>query len=210
MAMEPNEQSEADLRNRPAVVRRSTMIAAVVLALAIGAVAGRSSVDDSSAVVKTVETTSGESNASASSTTSPQVAVSIDDAKNLIEQGKFDEAKTILMGILQVDPANQVVLYNLGVISTQSQEPAAAIDWYTKALAVEPAMHSAVYNRGLAYLAMDDAASAIKDLEQAATLAPDWAKGKFYLGKAYVAGGQAEKGQQLIADAQAADPSLKG
>ena len=186
------------------------MMIGVGIALVVGVLIGRSFAGDESSNEDAVTDSAPQVVVGTESTEMPAAAVSIDDAKALIEQGSLDEAESMLTEILKVDSGNQVVMYNLGVIATQRGDAAVAIEWYTKAIAIESGMHSAVYNRGLAHLALGDSVKAISDLERAASIAPEWAKGRYYLGKAYVAGGQADKGQKLMTEAQAADPSLAG
>jgi tetratricopeptide (TPR) repeat protein len=64
---------------------------------------------------------------------------------NLIELGKFyfvnnkfDEAIAEFKKILEVNPSNAEVYYNLGLIKEVSNLPTEAKDMYSKALAIRP------------------------------------------------------------------------
>jgi len=79
-----------------------------------------------------------------------------EEASNLIDQGKFEEAKDVLEDILKEDPRNVDALYNLGMCFTDLGEPEKAIKTLKQCIKYKPDYSNAYVALGYAYTRMGD------------------------------------------------------
>lgn len=112
-----------------------------------------------------------------------------------LEQGKFDDAKTVLIRAMDPPPAEQETLANLrfllgsAYMGGQWADFDEAIWLFTQVLAVQPNSVESLNSRGLAYLDRDrpgDADLAVADLTRAAGLRPGRAATHLNLAVAYL------------------------
>ena len=94
-------------------------------------------------------------------------------ARRLKAQGK-DVIEKLPAGTL-TDPT---ALINIGIVMMNKKQPAAAVDYFTKAIAIAPSAADGYYYRGLAQLQVGKAKEAKPDLQKVVELAPDSDQGK--------------------------------
>jgi Flp pilus assembly protein TadD len=61
----------------------------------------------------------------------------------------------VLREVLEVDPNNEMALYNMGILSMQSSQWERAVERFTKLIAVNPENSRAHFYLGLSYLELD-------------------------------------------------------
>ncbi len=112
-----------------------------------------------------------------------------------LEQGKFDDAKTVLIRAMDPPPAEQETLANLRFLLGSAYMGGRWADFdeaiwlFTQVLAVQPNSVESLNSRGLAYLDRDrpgDADFAVADLTRAAALRPGRAATHLNLAVAYL------------------------
>ena len=112
------------------------------------------------------------------------VAAAFQQALAHHQQGELAQAQALYQAVLQADPAHFDALHLLGVIEAQRQNPAAALDLISRALALD-AGHAVVhYNQGLALLDLGRAAPAQASFERALALDAGYAQAWVGLGDA--------------------------
>lgn len=72
-------------------------------------------------------------------TVSPEIEQTLQLAAAQHQAGQLAEAKRLYLSILKVHPDHPVVNHNMGVLSVQSQQPSAALEYFMAALAANPA-----------------------------------------------------------------------
>lgn len=139
-----------------------------------------------------------------------------------LEQGKFDDAKTVLIRAMDPPPAEQETLANLrfllgsAYMGGQWADFDEAIWLFTQVLAVQPNSVESLNSRGLAYLDRDrpgDADLAVADLTRAADLRPGRAATHLNLAVAYLRrAGDRDTSRALdsLSRALAEDPAYAG
>jgi predicted Zn-dependent protease len=98
-------------------------------------------------------------------------------ANMLLEDGQIDRGKEIIDKL----PAGAVSLdslLNAGIVLMNKKQPAAAAEYFTRAIAQDPKSHFGYYYRGLASIQMQKAKQGKPDLEKVLELAPDSAEAK--------------------------------
>lgn len=124
-------------------------------------------------------------------------------------EGKTDEAQTLYLQVLALEPDNVYAQFNLGVIEQFEGRLSTAIERYEGALRTDPRYGPALYNVGLAYAETGDTTKAIERLRTALEVTPDSAPVMFNLGRLLVETGNETEGNGLLESAYAIDPSLK-
>lgn len=98
-------------------------------------------------------------------------------ASMLLEDGQLDRGKALIdklpAGALSMD-----ALLNTGIVLMNKKQPAAAIEYFTRAIAQDPKSHFGYYYRGLASIQMQKAKQGKPDFQKVLELAPDSAEAK--------------------------------
>ncbi len=90
----------------------------------------------------------------------------------LIKANKLDGARELLEELLQSDPGNQDILYNLGMCYTELGEPERAVETLSKCLQYYPHYANAHVALGFAYSRLDDDEKAMDHFERALEIEP--------------------------------------
>ena len=116
------------------------------------------------------------------------------DAKTLLgniyfESGKFDDAISAYRSVLDKNPGNPRVLYNMGSALMQKGDEFAAVEYFKKAGAADrigEVAHRAFSRLGVIYTERKDFAEAEKYLKEAVAIRPGDALNRYNLGIAYL------------------------
>jgi predicted Zn-dependent protease len=99
-------------------------------------------------------------------------------ANILLENGQLAEGKEVIEKLPTGAITEPTPLINIGIIMMNKKQPAAAVDYFTKAIAIAPNAADGYYYRGLAHLQAGKAKEAKPDLQKVVELAPDSDQGK--------------------------------
>jgi tetratricopeptide (TPR) repeat protein len=124
------------------------------------------------------------------------------------QQGKHDEAITLLQKAVASNPASFEALGNLGLALAATQQLDAAVAQYRKAIALQPDYVEARNNLGSALIGLGRHADAIAELEQALAIKPDLAALHNNLGSALAALGRHADAVQAYREAVRLDPKF--
>ena len=128
------------------------------------------------------------------------------DAQSQLDAGHPEQAIVILKDLLDKNPDNYGVWFNLGVaygLAGQNGESAAA---FRKVLALEPKLYEAQLNLGLLLLKQKQYAEALDLLAQAAAQKPQEARPQRLLGQALVGAGKFSEAEVKLRAATTLDP----
>ena len=128
------------------------------------------------------------------------------DAQGQLDAGHPEQAIVILKDLLDKNPDNYGVWFNLGVaygLAGQNGESAAA---FRKVLALEPKLYEAQLNLGLLLLKQKQYAEALDLLAQAAAQKPQEARPQFLLGQALAGAGKLSEAETRLRTAATLDP----
>jgi tetratricopeptide (TPR) repeat protein len=92
--------------------------------------------------------------------------------------------------------------YGLGACLAAENQPARAIDAFTKALAHDPRSAIAHFGLGSALLQTGDALAAARELERAVSLQPKMRQGYYLLGRAYASMNMPDRSREAFARAE--------
>jgi tetratricopeptide (TPR) repeat protein len=92
----------------------------------------------------------------------PEVERAVNDALELAQKGKTDQAWTVLNGLLREHPRNHTVCYGMGALHAIKGEIKASIRWFDKAIAIFPYFVEAHFNKAVAYRKQFDVGNAIR------------------------------------------------
>jgi protein O-GlcNAc transferase len=95
-------------------------------------------------------------------------------ALQLHQAGNFQQAETIYLQILQMDPRHAEALNYLGLIAQQVGQSALAVDYLQRSVAIEPSNPRYHANLGLAYQALGNLDRATSSCREALRLQPDF------------------------------------
>ena len=98
-------------------------------------------------------------------------------ANMLLEDGQIERGKALIDKL----PAGSIdldALLNAGIVMMNKKQPAAAIEYFTRAIAQDPKSHLGYFYRGLASIQMGKAKQGKPDLEKVLELAPESAEAK--------------------------------
>jgi tetratricopeptide (TPR) repeat protein len=98
-------------------------------------------------------------------------------ANLLLEDGQLDRGKTIIEA-LPGGLNDPMALVNIGILMLNKKQPAAAYDYFSKAIALGAARAESYYYRGLAALQSKKMKEAKADLQKVVELAPDTKEAK--------------------------------
>ncbi|WP_189152277.1 tetratricopeptide repeat protein [Streptomyces lacrimifluminis] len=128
-----------------------------------------------------------------------------------IRQGEnkdFSGARSSFRRALDLDPANKLAWYNLGVIAQENHRTADARAAYDKALKIDPDFDSALYNKAI-LLESSDTDKAIALLKRIVGADPRAATAYLHLGQALAKKGRDGEAEDAFGFAVRADPSLQ-
>jgi tetratricopeptide (TPR) repeat protein len=98
-------------------------------------------------------------------------------ANLLLEDGQLDRGKKII-DALPTGSIDYNSLINTGIVLMNKKQPAAAVEYFNRAVTLDANRHEAYYYRGLATIQMGKAKQAKPDLEKVIALAPDSSEAK--------------------------------
>ncbi|WP_159062979.1 tetratricopeptide repeat protein [Streptomyces scabiei] len=128
-----------------------------------------------------------------------------------IRQGEnkdFSGATSSFRRALELDPANKLAWYNLGVIAQDDHRTADAHAAYDSALKIDPDFESALYNKAI-LLESSDTEEAIDLLKHIVGANPRAATAYLHLGQALAKKGRDGEAEDAFGFAVRADPSLR-
>jgi len=91
----------------------------------------------------------------------------------LLEDGQLAQGKEVIEKLPAGALTEPTPLINIGIIMMNKKQPAAAVDYFSKAIALAPNAADGYYYRGLANLQAGKAKDAKPDLQKVVELAPD-------------------------------------
>lgn len=90
----------------------------------------------------------------------------------LMEEGKAEEARTILGSVDESKVTDPTVFLNIGIGLINDKKHADAVTWFDKAIARFPQHPDGYYYRGISYISLGKTAEAKMDLEKYVSIAP--------------------------------------
>ena len=93
---------------------------------------------------------------------SPEVESAVNQALELAQRGKVDQAQTALKRLLSENLSNHAVLFGMGVLHIMRGEHKESIAWFDKATAIFPYFMEAYFNKALACRTLLDLSGAIR------------------------------------------------
>ncbi|HQW06652.1 MAG TPA: tetratricopeptide repeat protein [Flavobacteriales bacterium] len=114
-------------------------------------------------------------------------------ARNLLVQGKFQEAIDCYQETIAFDGAQAITFSYVGECYEKMERYEQALIHYDQALALDPNWVDAWIGRGVVKDVQGRLPEAIKDLEQAVKLSPEHGDGWFYLGNSLARNGRYEE-----------------
>ena len=115
------------------------------------------------------------SNQSASEDPDSIIVKQVEQANQLLAQGKADEAVAILREAERSNPSDEDVHYNLGIALAKLEKNEEAVKEYQEALRLLPDYAEARNNLGNLLLRMGKSDEALKQFEEAVKVMPDYA-----------------------------------
>ncbi|MEV0490931.1 tetratricopeptide repeat protein [Streptomyces atratus] len=128
-----------------------------------------------------------------------------------IKQGgnkDFSGATRSFRQVLDLDPANKLAWYNLGVVAQHDNRTADARAAYDKALKIDPDFESALYNKAI-LIGSNDTGQAIEILQHIVGANPKAATAYLHLGQALKKKGRDGEAEDAFGLAVRVDPSLR-
>lgn len=99
--------------------------------------------------------------------------------------GKIQEAKQAYEAAITLNPNIPEVLFNLGAIKLNLNDPVGAINLFEEAIKIKPDMAEAYFNRGLAYNQMGNLEGSIASYKRAIEIQPGYYEALNNLGSVY-------------------------
>lgn len=115
----------------------------------------------------------------------PEVEFRIEQAQNLLKEGRLDQAETLYQEILTNHPKNPAVFHDLGIIAFHKGQFAPAANFFIKALAFKPDYATAYNNLGAVCHEMGRQEDAKACYEMSLALVPNYAEAHHNLGVLY-------------------------
>ena len=94
-------------------------------------------------------------------------------ANVLLEDGQLDAGRGVIEKLPAGTLSDPTAIINIGILMLNKKQPAAARDYFTKAIAIDANRAETYYYRGLALMQLNKAAEAKADLKKTIELAPD-------------------------------------
>jgi TonB family protein len=117
----------------------------------------------------------------------------------LITEGEYPEALTVLEHVVSLRPNSAAAQYDLGLAQINEKKYEEAITSNKKALELKPEWADAYNNLGLAYAGLSRWKEAVTAYLEAVRLVPDYAGALYNLGIAYVRLGQNSTAREVVA-----------
>ena len=117
----------------------------------------------------------------------------------LITEGIYPEALTILERAVSLRPNSAAVQYDLGLAQLKEKKYEEAVTSNKKALELKPEWADAYNNLGLAYAGLSRWKEAVTSYSEAVRLIPEYAGALYNLGIAYVRLGQTSTAREIVA-----------
>jgi len=183
--------------------RRQTAVVQLLLGVFIGLVLGYVIWSGDSGA-----TTGNDSQSSEAGATGTEQLFA--EGVDLQSRGDLDGAASRYEAVLELEPTNQLALYNLALTRQIQEQFDEAIVLYVRAIEVAPEFLGARFNLAVAYRDAGDATNAVAQFRAILDLKPDDANTMYNLGLVLNADGPTTEGDELLARARAIDPSLDG
>jgi protein O-GlcNAc transferase len=135
------------------------------------------------------------------------VEMRINQAAQLINQLRWDEAERILVDLKAQHPLNPFINYNLGNVFWEQKRLVEAARCFRQALAADPSMVPAMVNLSGVLQAMGDRREALRYIQMALRRQPGDAKLLSNLGMILMANGEAPDALAALADARRLAPT---
>ena len=137
-----------------------------------------------------------------------EIANQMTEANLAIEQDRYEEAKSKLQRVIQMDSAFAPAYTELGQLLSSHGQPGPAIAMLRKAVELRPESVSAHYSLGLAFFQAGDLTSAAPQFEAAIARNPGSAEMRYSLASIYVRIDRMEDAKKQLAKALAIEPNL--
>ena len=92
----------------------------------------------------------------------PEVERAVNEAAELAQRGKMDQARATMERLLREHPGNHTVHFGMGVLHAIRGEHRESIKWFDKATAIYPYFVEAHFNKAVAYQKELDVANAVR------------------------------------------------
>ncbi len=106
----------------------------------------------------------------------PQLALLY--ANMLLEDGQLAEGKKVVESLPAGTLTDPTALVNIGILMMNKKQPAAAVEYFSKAIAIAPSATDGYYYRALANMQQSKMKDAKPDLQKVVELSPDSEQGK--------------------------------
>jgi len=106
-------------------------------------------------------------------------------AGDLAAKGKLEEASSIYLKVLEIEPLNHEVLHSLGLLKYQMGYQKESVECLRKAINIDPANHYFQNNIAIIYSGMGSIPQALEALQKALELCPDNPNYHFNTGALY-------------------------
>lgn len=113
-------------------------------------------------------------------------------ADEMMEKGRFEEARENLEKVVILEPRNAEAYNNLGLALKKLGRNEEAFEQYRKALSIDPGCAECLNNLGVLYLVNRDLSEAESHFQKAIEARPDYADPHFHLGLLLEARGDLE------------------
>jgi len=124
------------------------------------------------------------------------------------QKNNLEVAINLYKEILETDPNNSTIYYNLGLAYNEKQHLNEAISCYKKVIKIDPNYISAHFNLGLIYKDLGDLEKEISCYEKTISINPNHSKAKNNLGLAFKKLGEYSKAKSFYEEAIKIDPNL--
>ena len=124
------------------------------------------------------------------------------------QKKNLEVAINLYKEILEKDPNNSTIHYNLGLAYNEKQHLNEAISCYKKVIEIDPNYISAHFNLGLIYKDLGDLEKEISCYEKTISINPNHSKAKNNLGLAFKKLGEYSKAKSFYEEAIKIDPNL--
>jgi tetratricopeptide (TPR) repeat protein len=94
------------------------------------------------------------------------------DATELAELGRLDEALTLFQSLIRTDPNNATIWNNIGIIQFRQGKYLDAVNAFGQAADIDPQFTNALFNKSLALVHLGKDTEALKALDKVLKLSP--------------------------------------
>ncbi len=123
-----------------------------------------------------------------------------------MQQGRFEESRSVLRRLLEADPDYALGWSNLALCEQRLGNNSEALSGYDRSIAIEPSDQKVLMNRGFLLLDLKRPADAEKDFRRSLAITPNLAPARFGLGAALFEQGRPEDAIRELEAALAVDP----